>query len=430
MKIKGTILSILFSLLVLFNIVPLNSYAGNGQSSFSKGNSYVNKNPNYGFKNIKDATFNDETGLNFTLYLGNLTSENIASLYLVPVYANNKYQTTINVGTYINIIKEFDLLHETESFSNGDYTIYPENLNLSIGSYKLVAIVNEASLTPPDIYEYYFLYTGSTLGLIGDGAFRTQYLATLREYENGVIVDTPLTNHSYNTFFNYTGTLTPLQDGTVEATIRLTLSDFLFNIDDTIVSKYNPTYYDITFKSLTFDLRNDDGYYTCDFVNVSLFNHRTGENTFIGTINNVSRRNQTNELQPYNLYFPASLFSAGDKMSVVLNFRSFQAHEGHIGTLFDYSVSCGDIYISAFSGKILNTNQSIEDLANAGDALSNVERPEINFDDLDINDIIGSDSISSAASYFESLYQFEIIGIMLMVVAILVLLSYLFFGKK
>lgn len=421
MKRKGTILSIICFTLVLLNIVPLFSYAGNGQSSFCGGNSYVNKNPYYGFVNVSYPYVSDDTGIVFTLSLGNDTSSNSAHLYLCPVYAVTSYQQT-TYGRYIQVIKENDILKNPNLFTNGQHVIYTELLGLSVGSYKLVAIVNEQSITP-DIYEYYFLYTGKTLGLLGDGAVRTKYIATLREQENGQIVDTPLTNHSYNTFFNYTGTLTPLSDGTTQVTIRLSLGEFQF-------TDIKAGYYDITFKSLTFDLRNNDGFYTCDYLNVSVFNHNTSTTTHIGTINNLSRRNQTSESQPYTLSFPASLFSSGDRLTLVLNFLSYEAHTSHIGTLFDYSVSCGDIWISAYSGKIFNANQSIENLTNAGDALSNVDRPEIDFGDLDINDIIGSDSINSASSYFESLYSFEIIGIMLMVVAILVLLSYLFFGKK
>lgn len=183
-------------------------------------------------------------------------------------------------------------------------------------------------------------------------------------------------------------------------------------------------------QSLSFDLTNNDGYYTADYCSIYLYNHRTKVNHFLGVFNNISRRNQTSSLYPYIISFPASYVDLGDDLTVQFYFQSYQADKGHIGDQFDYTVTCNSIVFLAYSSMSLNTNLSIDNLANAGNSLGSVPKPDLDFDELNLNNVIGNESISSASRFFFSLYKYEIIVLMMMVVAILVLLSYLFFGKK
>lgn len=419
MKRKGTILSIICFTLVLLNIVPLFSYAGNGQCAYKIGNGNSFDTDGRGFINPIPYV-NDESGLNFTLsFIQSVT----ASLYLVSVYEDTAFNTWSS-RLYIEHIHEVDLLNTFYGYGNGSHYIDISALRIPVGGYKLIAIVNENDPINADIYEYYFVYTGYTTFLIGDGAVRSDSLYTITEFVDGVQVSKPVVNAPYNNIMTYTGTLTPLSIDAQTIRVSIKLGKWI------TYERAKVDYYDIWFKELACNVTTNDGYYTAEHCTVYLYNQTKRVLSFIGCINNITRINHTSSLMSYPLYFDDSLVSQGDILEIQLNFY-YYPDTRHVGTQFDYTVTCNNIAISAYEDKSRDeVFNSLDDLENAGNALSNVERPNINFDDLDINDIIGTESLTSASSYFDSLYSYEIIGIMLMVVAILVLLSYLFFGKK
>lgn len=427
MKKKGAVLSIICLTLVLLNIVPLFSHAGNGQSSYWVGNGNRNVNPSYGFKNTA-LYVTDESHLKFSLHLGNETSSNYANLYLCSVSMNNGFHT-YNVRPYVEYVHEVDLLNSQDTYYSGQHTIDIKSMRLPVGTYKLVAIVGEDTISTCHIYEYYFLYCGFIYEVadFGAGTGGNDYYS-VQEYEGNTLVDYPVERQPYagvGSVCSYTGTMTPLTDGVSSISVRVSLGDW------EVITLADPDYYDIDLKELSFNATTDDGaFFTANYCSVYLYNATKRKSTYIGTINNVSRDTQTSGTMSYVLSFPATLVSHGDICELGFYYY-YKPDTQHTGNTFDYSfrVKLGNMY--AYKDPSNSEYfDSLNQLGQAGDALSDIERPEINFDDLDIKDIIGSDSISSASAYFESLYQFEIIGIMLMVVAILVLLSYLFFGKK
>lgn len=428
MKKKGIIFIIIsLSLVLLLNIVPLFSYAGNGQSSYWVGNGNRNVNPSYGFKNTS-LYVTDESQLKFSLHLGAETSSNYANLYLCSVSMNNGFHT-YSVRPYVEYVHEVDLLNLQDTYYSGQHTIDIKSMRLPVGTYKLVAIVGEDTISTCHIYEYYFLYCGFIYEIqdIGGATVHGDYYS-VQEYEGNTLVDYPINRQPYAGMGNvcsYTGTMTPLTDGVSSISVRVSLGQW------NISTLADPDYYDIDIKELSFNATTNDGaFFTANYCSIYLYNATKRVSTYLGTINNIARDTQTSGTMSYVISFPANLVSQDDQCEVGFYYY-YKPDTQHTGNTFDYSfrVNVGAMY----AYKDPSNSQyfgSLDKLGEAGDALSNVERPEINFDDLDIKDIIGSDSISSASAYFESLYQFEIIGIMLMVVAILVLLSYLFFGKK
>lgn len=401
------VLSFIFC--ILFSIPCL---AMNGQPSFYHSSDFTS--------NSHIGVYGDMVALKsepFT-YNVNLNPQHSIEVYCCPVdYSTPNYFNVPNLNDYIFAVREADILNLTGLVQPGKRTIEFRYYDVPIGMYKIVVY----DTTDVCVYEWYFSYVSSLYKLLKE-APRLKTGVNLSEYVDDRLTDTPISYQYYEDTFSYSGEF----DNTENSDIRLKL---VCRIDEW-QTPVNADYYELWLKDLSFEAEATDYYnVTSMFVNISFVNRTTRKSYSLTSLNNVQNINNSNTHLDisYPVYVPASYASEGDLIYLQFDFI-LPALDQDI----KYNVSIGSV--SYFAYDLIgfdfdDINSSIDSMNSAGNALGNVEKPDITADDFDIESYISSNNIALATQPLTALYN-TFIGTMVIVVCILAVLSFIFFGKK
>lgn len=412
MKRKGIIFIILILVLVM-GIMPLSSHAQNGSIvlSFSAGQQtgttqFTLDKTIYGRDEIIsiDSSFDRiSEGMQFFLWKNNNTS---------TIY-NTEY--TI----YKSFIDSNKVYESSVYTSNGNYTIDLNSIkSLDTGNYVVSLVCAEKRL----IYDYYIVITGSTYA-IGSPSEYANYVLNMK-----VITDTGssynvITDQIIDSDSSFTHSGKALLSGNSLVTLQTTLRSVKEN-------RFANAYV-ISFKGLrstwdTVSNAGEPGYYSPLTFCVSIKNKN---GTYIlGYINNVNSYNGD-----YDIYLPAEYVNGldtsidtADDVTIVLNDVSSRSYDYYFLSWENIDVS--NAYILDLDPD--KNAESLGALEDAGDALGNVEKPEVDLDDLDINNYVDEQSLNDLTYVLTVFYNNEIYLAMIMLVISLAVIAYIFFGKR
>lgn len=401
------VLSFVFS--ILFSVPCL---AMNGQPSFYHSSDF-SSNGHIGVYGdmvaLKSEPFN---------YNINLNPQHTITVFCCPIdYSTPNYFNVRNLNDYIFAVRECDILNLSGVVSGGKHTIEFRYYDVPIGMYKLVVYDS----TDMCVYEWYFSYVSSLYKLLKESP-RLKTGVNLSEYVDDRLTDTPIAYQYYDDTFNYSGEFDNVKN--VNTTLKL-----ICRIDEWQTA-VNADYYELWIKDLSFSAEATDYYnLTSMFVNISFVNRTTRKSYPLTSLNNVQNINNSNTHLDisYPVYVPSNYASEGDLIYLQFDFNLDALDED-----IKYSVSIGSV--SYFAYDLIgfdfdDINSSIDSMNSAGNALGNVDKPDISSDDFDIESYISSTNISLATQPLTALYN-TFIGIMVTVVCILAVLSFVFFGKK
>ena len=398
-----------FVFCILFSIP---CYAMNGQSSFYHSADFSS----YGHIGV----FGDMVALKSEpfKYNINLNPQHTIKVYCCPVdYATPNYFNVRNLPDYIFAVSEIDILNATGTFGAGEHKIEFRYYDVPVGMYKLVVYDS----TEMCVYEWYFSYVSTLYKLLNE-APRLKTGVNLSEYVNDRLTDTPITYQYYEDTFSYSGEFDNVEN--FDTRLRLTC-----RIDEW-QTPVNADYFELWIKNLSFEAEATNFYnVTSTFVNITFVNRTTRNSYPLTSLNNVQNiNNSSTHLDiSYPVYVPATYASEGDLIYLQFDFM--------LPALADdlkYSVSIGSVSYFAYDligFDFEDINSSIDSMNSAGNALGNVDKPDISADDFDIESYISSSNIALATKPLTALYN-TFIGIMVTVVCILSVLSFVFFGKK
>lgn len=403
-------LTIFIAIFCILFTIPC--YAMNGQASFYHSSNFTS--------NGHIGVFGDMVALKSEpfIYNINLNPQDTIKVYCCPVdYSTPNYSNALNLPDYIISVSQIDILQSTGYFSAGENKIEFRYYDVPVGMYKLVVYDS----TDMCVYEWYFTYVSNLYKLLKE-APRLRSLVSVQEYYNDNLTDTPIPFEYYEDTFSYSGIFSNPHNS--DMTLRLTCRIAEWQ------TPVNADYYELWIKGLSFEAEATNYYnLTSSYVNLKFVNSTSRQIYSVSSLNNVQNLNNSNTHLDisYPVYIPASYASEGDLIYLQFDFIIPALAED-----LRYTVSIGSV--SYFAYDIIgfdfeDINSSIDSMNSAGNALGNVEKPDISADDFDIESYISSNNIALATQPLTALYN-TFIGTMVIVVCILAVLSFIFFGKK
>lgn len=425
MKRPFIFLLIVISILLLF-LIPCSAF--NGQVSFHNGFGYISDNfvgLRFGGNNFNrpyTALTNDE-GLSFTIQI---PPRNDRTLYLVPFSGEyySEYSYTL-MGDYVGALENYNILPNDNNYGTGSHTIYMSDYTSIYGNYKL-CLYDETDL---NIYELYIFYIPSV-----DGSFfavnfdRTDISARLRLFSGSTLINTidnvPITESGT---LAYTGSFQPTDSDQI-LSVSLSLG----------IWESSPTsdFYELNIPFISFDWSIPDTQFfkqKANWCSIGVVNNTKRTLYHVGNVNNITNYNDTNLTtnKGYSFFIPSNFADIGDVITLQLDFQ-FE----NMTLPFYY-----DIYVKGTSITAWNINGL--DLGGKYNTLEEFEKAQqeykdyfssyqIDIDDidLDINSYIDEDSIVKAFSLGNKILQFDLFFTILLIVIVIAVSSYIFFGKK